>query len=894
MPSRKATKEARTATTSTARRRVSAGSAEAVMLGLWSPAHRTGGRRSRGREGGHPGPERGRTTDPDSSPTLVAMSAQGTARGGVLARVLGIVGASLAGGLLITVGVTPALAVTGLAENNPIGLFETVPEYLELGQLAQKTEIYAKRTDGSDELLASFYAQNREEVAFDQVSQAVKDAAVSTEDPRFYDHGGVDLQGTIRAVLSNIVGGDLQGGSSITQQYVKNVLVQKAESLSATDEAASEAAYEEATATTPSRKLKEMKLAVDLEKKYSKDDILLGYLNIAGFGGQVYGIQAAAEYYFSTTAADLSLAQAASLIATVNNPNGLRIDQPENIPDNKIRRDYVLDQMLQEGKISQADHDAAVAEEVVPAITQTPTGCQTAGNAAFFCDYITRVVQNDPAFGDDADTRLANFQRGGYKIYTTLDRDLQDTAANATNNAVPKVPTLDTNIGSATVSMEVGTGRILAMVQNKDYDAAGAVNGANFSAVNFNTDTAYGGSAGFQVGSTYKVFTLAQWLASGRTLNETINGRERTFSGFPASCAPGGELDTSYEVNNDDSENGSYSVLTGTMQSINTVYVSMAQQLDLCAIRDRAVGFGVKAADGGEVDYKPSAVLGSDTLISPLSMVTAFAGFANNGTACSAIAIDAITDATGAAVQPPTSTCNQALSPELTAVANYALQRVVTGGTAAQSDPDDGIEHIGKTGTTDNAESTWMDGASSRVATVVWVGNIDGHTSMREVRFPNSELESRPYASNIRHYIWNSVMTRADQKYGGDDFEEPSSALLNGRQIAVPTVSGRSVDDATEALEDLGFDVEEGATIDSSLPAGVVAGTDPAAGTTVARYSDIALLISNGSQVPAPATQAPAPAPTGTGVPATEAPPATPTATPTATATATPTAEVEE
>ncbi|PPH51062.1 transglycosylase domain-containing protein [Rathayibacter sp. AY1E2] len=822
------------------------------------------------------------------------MSAQGTARGGVLARVLGIVGASLAGGLLITVGVTPALAVTGLAENNPIGLFETVPEYLELGQLAQKTEIYAKRTDGSDELLASFYAQNREEVAFDQVSQSVKDAAVSTEDPRFYDHGGVDLQGTIRAVLSNIVGGDLQGGSSITQQYVKNVLVQKAESLSATDEAASEAAYEEATATTPSRKLKEMKLAVDLEKKYSKDDILLGYLNIAGFGGQVYGIQAAAEYYFSTSAADLSLAQAASLIATVNNPNGLRIDQPENIPDNKIRRDYVLDQMLQEGKISQADHDAAVAEEVVPAITQTPTGCQTAGNAAFFCDYITRVVQNDPAFGDDADTRLANFQRGGYKIYTTLDRDLQDTAANATNNAVPKVPTLDTNIGSATVSMEVGTGRILAMVQNKDYDAAGAVNGANFSAVNFNTDTAYGGSAGFQVGSTYKVFTLAQWLASGRTLNETINGRERTFSGFPASCAPGGELDTSYEVNNDDSENGSYSVLTGTMQSINTVYVSMAQQLDLCAIRDRAVGFGVKAADGGEVDYKPSAVLGSDTLISPLSMVTAFAGFANNGTACSAIAIDAITDATGAAVQPPTSTCNQALSPELTAVANYALQRVVTGGTAAQSDPDDGIEHIGKTGTTDNAESTWMDGASSRVATVVWVGNIDGHTSMREVRFPNTELESRPYASNIRHYIWNSVMTRADQKYGGDDFEEPSSALLNGRQIAVPTVSGRSVDDATEALEDLGFDVEEGATIDSSLPAGVVAGTDPAAGTTVARYSDIALLISNGSQVPAPATQAPAPAPTGTGVPATEAPPATPTATPTATATATPTAEVEE
>ncbi|SMH35498.1 Membrane carboxypeptidase (penicillin-binding protein) [Rathayibacter oskolensis] len=821
------------------------------------------------------------------------MSAQGTARGGVLARVLGIVGASLAGGLLITVGVTPALAVTGLAENNPIGLFETVPEYLELGQLAQKTEIYAKNADGSDALLASFYAQNREEVAFDQVSQFVKDAAVATEDPRFYEHGGVDLQGTIRAVLSNVFGGDLQGGSSITQQYVKNVLVQKAESLSDTDPAASEAAYAEATATTPERKLKEMKLAVDLEKKYSKDDILLGYLNIAGFGGQVYGIQAAAEYYFTTTAANLTLAQSASLIATVNNPNGLRIDVPENIPENKVRRDYVLDQMLQEGKISQADHDAAVAEEVVPAITQTPTGCQTAGNAAYFCDYVTWVIRNDPAFGDDENTRFANFQRGGYKIYTTLDRDLQDVATAATNQWVPKTPVDDVNIGSATVSMEVGSGRILAMTQNKDYDAAGSVNGENFSAINFSTDTAYGGSAGFQVGSTYKVFTLAQWLANGHTIYETVNGRERTFDDFPASCAPGGEWNGEFEVNNDDSENGTFSVLQGTMRSINTVFVAMAQQLDLCAIRDQAAAFGVKTASGAELSYFPSAILGSADQISPLSMVTAFAGFANDGTACSAIAIDSITDSAGAAVQPPVTACNQALSPELTAVATDALQDVVTGGTAAASDPDDGIEHIGKTGTTDEAVHTWMDGASKRVATVVWVGNITGEASMRNVLVRNTETGTRAYASNLRHYIWNAVMTRADEKYGGDDFAEPSSALLNGRQVTVPDVTGRSVDDATETLEDLGFDVEEGATVDSAVAAGTVAGTDPGAGTAAPRYSSITLLVSNGALVPAPATQAPSADPTAAAT--AEATPApTPTATPTPTPTPTATEEVEE
>ncbi|WKK71622.1 transglycosylase domain-containing protein [Rathayibacter oskolensis] len=821
------------------------------------------------------------------------MSAQGTTRGGMLARVLAIAGASIAGGLLITVGVTPALAVTGLAENNPIGLFETVPEYLELGQLAQKTEIYAKNTDGSDQLLASFYAQNREEVAFDQVSQFVKDAAVATEDPRFYEHGGVDLQGTIRAVLSNVFGGDLQGGSSITQQYVKNVLVQKAESLSDTDPAASEAAYAEATATTPERKLKEMKLAVDLEKKYSKDDILLGYLNIAGFGGQVYGIQAAAEYYFSTTAANLTLAQSASLIATVNNPNNLRIDVPENIPENKVRRDYVLDQMLQEGKIAQADHDAAVAEEVVPAINPIQTGCQTAGNAAFFCDYVTRVIQNDPAFGDTENARFANFQRGGYKIYTTLDRDLQDVATSATNQWVPKTPVDDVNIGSATVSMEVGTGRVLAMVQNKDYDAAGSVNGENFSAINFNTDTAYGGSAGFQVGSTYKVFTLAQWLANGHTIYETVNGRERTFEDFPASCAPGGEWNGEFEVNNDESENGTFSVLQGTMRSINTVFVAMAQELDLCSIRDQAAAFGVKTASGAELSYFPSAILGSADQIAPLSMVTAFAGFANNGTACSAIAIDSITDSAGAAVPPPVSTCNQALSPELTAVATDALQDVVTGGTAAASDPEDGIEHIGKTGTTDEAVHTWMDGASTRVATVVWVGNITGDASMRNVLVRNTESGTRAYASNLRHYIWNAVMTRADEKYGGDDFAEPSSALLNGRQVTVPNVTGQSIDDATETLEDLGFDVEEGAPVDSAAAAGTVAGTDPGAGTTAPRYSSITLLVSNGSQVPAPATQAPTTAPSATETPeATPAPAATET--PAVTPTPTSTGDVEE
>ncbi|NQX27887.1 penicillin-binding protein [Microbacteriaceae bacterium VKM Ac-2854] len=798
------------------------------------------------------------------------MSAHNPPAGGKLARVLSFVGVSLAGGLLITVGVTPALAATGLADNNPIGIFETVPEFLDLGQLAQKTEIYAKNSDGSDKLLASFYAQNREEVAWDDVSDYAKNAAIDTEDPRFYEHGGVDLQGTIRAVVSNLFGNDLQGGSSITQQYVKNVLIQKAESLTDPDEM--QAAYDEATATTPERKLKEMKLAIDLEKKYSKQDILLGYLNIAGFGGQVYGIQAASEYYYGVSAKDLSLAQAASLIATVNNPNNLRIDDPENIPANKERRDYVLSQMLKEGSIAQADYDAAVAEEVTPNIQPVSTGCKTAGDAAYFCNYVTWVIRNDDAFGADSDTRWANFQRGGYKIYTSLDLDVQAAAAGATNLWIPKTPVDDVNIGSASVSMQVGTGRILAMVQSKDYTDGDDV-GDNFTSINYNTDHAYGGSNGFQVGSTYKVFTLAQWLANGHTIYETVNGNPRTFDdGFPANCEPGGVDETPYKVNNDSGESGRWSVLNGTIDSVNTVFVAMAEQLDLCKIRDQATAFGVHRADGGQLQAIPSAILGSADEIAPLSMATAFAGLANQGKACTAIAIDSITDATGAAVAPPVSTCNQALTPELTAVETYALQDVITEGSAARSNPDNGIEHIGKTGTTDDAVHTWMDGASTKVATVVWVGNITGDASMRQTYVPDNEDGGTIQAAVLRHEIWRSIMTVADGKFGGDDFPTPDNALLRGRTVTVPDVSGADPDDATDTLENLGFDVTIGATVDSAQPSGTVAGTDPAAGTAIASGSEITILVSNGAQVPA-----------------TTAPTATPEPTPSSTPTATPT-----
>ncbi|MDQ1530758.1 MAG: hypothetical protein QOE37_863, partial [Microbacteriaceae bacterium] len=213
-------------------------------------------------------------------------------------------------GVLVAVAVTPAIALTGTTARNGIGLFENLPADLKITPLDQKTRIYAK--SGSKQvLLASFYTQNRDVIPWSQVSPAVKNAAIAGEDVRFYEHGGVDPMGIVRATVANLLGKTIQGASTITQQYVKNVCVQEAEQLRS--QKAVDAAYAVCVDPSVGRKLREARLAIALEKKYSKDQILLGYLNIAGFGGRIYGIESAAEYYYGVHAKDLTPAQAASL-----------------------------------------------------------------------------------------------------------------------------------------------------------------------------------------------------------------------------------------------------------------------------------------------------------------------------------------------------------------------------------------------------------------------------------------------------------------------------------------------------------------------------------------------------------------------------------------------------
>ena len=796
---------------------------------------------------------------------LKSMSAKNRTVSGALGGLLGLIGMSAVAGILLTAAVAPAVALSGMAATNTINVFDSLPEYLSIDRLSQKSNIYASTNAedpvGTRVLLASFYEQNRVDVASDAISQFAKDAAIAGEDPRFMEHGGVDIQSSFNGAVQTLAGGETRGGSSITQQYVKNVLIQKCEVMTDADE--SKACYADATKPTADRKLREMRLAIGIEKKYEKVDILRGYLNIAGYGGTVYGIEAAANYYFNTTALALTLPQAASLVAIVNNPVKFQLDRPDSETNgaangyaaNKDRRDYILTEMLKYDKITQADHDAAVAAPIEPVITVPSTGCQTAGDNAFFCDYVTKILKNDETFGATAEERLANFSQGGFDVYTTLDLELQGTAVAAINASVPKVVD-DWNVGGVVSSVKVGTGAVLVMAQNKDYsqDPAVQATGANYTSLNYNTDFAYGGSGGFQPGSTYKVFTLAEWLKEGHALTERVDSRVKSNWGtFQDSCLGPQNYGAGFAPGNDGGEGGpNETALRSTTRSINTGFVGMAKKLDLCGIRQTAEAFDMHSADGGDLGQNASSVIGTN-YVAPLSMAVAFAGIANNGMTCTPVAITKIIGTDGTELPIPKSDCTQSVEPAVAAGMQYAMQTVMGGngtGYSSASKTSPRLPMIGKTGTTDDAKDTWMSGATTQVATVVGVVNVGGNNWKNQRTYSGRLFGQR--GSEVRHTVWPKVMSVANAKYGGDDFPEASSSVINAVAVPVPDVRGKSMAEAKTTIEAAGFFFVDGGVTSSEMPAGTVANTDPAGGSASTRGATVTAYSSDGTGVVIP------------------------------------------
>ncbi|MDQ0642424.1 transglycosylase domain-containing protein [Microbacterium murale] len=788
---------------------------------------------------------------------------------GVLGGLLGLIGLSAVAGVLVTATVTPALAVAGAAGSQALDLFENLPSYLKPDAPMEPSTFYAIGHDGQPVQMATFFDQNRTQVNFDQVSPVVYDAILSSEDKGFYEHGGVNLGATAKALIDNVRGTSSRGASTISQQYVKNVLVQQCEQkvLPGDEDYSDKTAQCWLDATNAvgtdgiERKLQEMRYAIQIEKDYSKNEILLGYLNIASFGGTVYGIEAAANHYFSVPATDLTVAQAATLAGIVQNPNRYRIDRPEGSATDdagnavnsaedgysltKVRRDYVINRMYADGKITEAQHAEAIESPITPVLTQPAQGCAAAQNNAYFCQYVKTLVLNDPAFGETLQERTKALQRDGLEIYTSLDLRIQDPAVAAMQSRVP--PNLDSQyFGGTGVTVEPATGRILAMTQNTIFQET-ATDDQAYTSLVFASDTAHGG---VPVGSAYKIFTLIDWLETGHSVNESINGRNQTMK-MTASCTGSTwDFDTS-DVGNFNGVSGyTGTPMRFTRDSLNSGYFAMASRLDICDINKVADRMGVTRGDGTPVTEGADAnvpynVLGSQ-YIAPLDMASAYATVANKGVYCAPKAIDRVVNQKGEELPVPETSCDQVISPEVAATAAYALQGVMDpGGTGDRANPFDGTPLIGKTGS-HNEYGTMMIESSTKAATAVYIGRWKGDADIWGQWYNDNLLQ------DIRYEVARDMQTEADRVLGGgDEFPGPDRNLTKEVWVDLPNVLGQTVADATATLENAGFSVRVADPVDSDAAAGIVATQDPGAGQ-VSSGTTVTISPSNGQGATVP------------------------------------------
>lgn len=727
-----------------------------------------------------------------------------------LGKILVFLGVSAICGVLVAGLLVPAAAVSGSAASGSIEFFDTLPAELKVDPPNQTTRILA--ADGSE--IASVYTENRTKVALDQISPFVKEAVIAVEDSRFYDHGGVDTTGILRALVST-ARGNRQGASTITQQYVNNVL-----NANLAAEGNEDQIKLNGVNKGVGDKLREMKLAIALEKEFSKEQILEGYLNIVFFNRDAYGIEAASRFFFSTSSKDLTLPQAALLAGLVNSPSAF--DPISNPESSKQRRDLVLGLMRDQGKITQADYDAAVATPVETKVTQPKQGCAYASTAPYFCDYVLHLLENNPAYGAELDERKRLIYGGGLTITTTLDPNAQAAAQEQVNASAGANPD---KWGAAMVSVQPNSGKIVSMAQNTTFLPA---EGSFDSQVNFNVDKLdkdgndLNGLGGAQPGSTMKPFTFAQWLNEGKSMNTVVNAAQRKYPlnfRWRNSC---GVVTGAYNTAEkglgaaDDLQNAEpqwyrpLSVLEGLYNSINTVTFASAAQLDFCGIQKivDAVGLhGGLPADGDpnpKINMSTLANLLGSTQTAPLTMASAFATFANDGKYCEPIAITSVKDQTGATLPAQSTNCRDAIKPEVARGVNYALQETLNRGSGSLIQPRISTRTsfpVGaKTGTSNNNGSTWVVGHTTGLATAAWFGDALGS----QQRPGQNVTVNGKFYQGIDGYMiagpmFSNFMTRIAPAYGTEPFPAPPSNLLGGGGTTRNTTPATTAPQATQA-----------------------------------------------------------------------------------------------
>jgi membrane peptidoglycan carboxypeptidase len=543
-----------------------------------------------------------------------------TRKGAALAKLAAtvVLAGALAAGLVL-----PEVGGLGLAARNSADLINGLPDQLTINPPAGNTKVLA--ADGS--VITEFYSNNRIPVTSDQIATVMKQAQVDIEDSRFYEHAGVDLQGTVRALATNLSAGSVkEGGSTLTQQLVKQTLLQTADTP---------AERQAATQQSVGRKIREARLAMGVDQKYSKDEILARYLNTVYFGEGSYGVEAAAEKYFSVHAKDLTLPQAATLAGLVQSPSG---DDPIANPQNATtRRNEVLKRMHDLKHITDQQYQEAVASPVQVVEGQAPpNGCLGAAIAPFFCDYVQGYLTGTLKISQNV------LNGGGLTIKTTLQPDLQRSSDQSLTQHIP----MDKVFNGVLDAVQPGTGHVLAMSVNRRYGCKDT----GCTSVNY-ADVAAKGS-----GSTYKVFTAAAALSQGFGAHYTITAPQPYYShvfkgyqGDPPVLGP-------YHVMNDDpGYKPTYDMTSALVASTNTYYVALEDALGSITPgvqTSEAMGMHYgNAVTQNSADYMIKHQIGAFTLgynaTNPLDLANSYATVAASGTRCEPTPVTAVLDQNG-------------------------------------------------------------------------------------------------------------------------------------------------------------------------------------------------------------------------------------------------------
>jgi membrane peptidoglycan carboxypeptidase len=638
-------------------------------------------------------------------------------------RLIALVAVAALAGVVVAGMALPFVGPVGIVARDSVSSFEDLPRDFREPALPVRTWIYA--ADGKTRL-ATVFEENRREVPLEKVAPVMQQAVIAIEDSRFYEHNGFDPRGLLRAAATNISeGGVAQGGSTLTMQYVKNVLLTAAE-----DEDAQEAARED----TISRKLREIRYALALEKRLTKQEILERYLNISYYGARAYGVEAASQRYFSKSAKNLELVEAATLAGIVQQPS--RFDPTRNPRQSQDRRDVVLNRMAELGYITVDEAREAKAMDVEdyldPRIQYN--GCTTSF-APYFCDYAVRAVKEMKALGATPEEREAAWRAGGFKVYTTLDVKAQKAAKKAVMEAIP--PKDESRKATAIAMLTPGTGDIRAMAQNREWGTNKSNDTWWETTYNYAVDLADGGTRGMQAGSTFKLFTIVAALEKGISPFTVINSPpRREFTGFVgcngALLNEGGVKP--WPVSNSTSS-GNFDMFRGAAYSVNTYFAELEKRAGVCETVEAARKLGVKYANGtdlNEVTDGRTAEVASFTLgtteISPLTLANAYATVSAHGVYCKPRVITRIVDRDGKELSVPAPKCKQAISRNVADGAAAVLTNVVDGNISGRTGAPMalGRDTTGKTGTINDNAAVWFAGATPDLAAAVWVGDPRG------------------------------------------------------------------------------------------------------------------------------------------------------------------------